>query len=62
MEKEGVNSNKTKQIEKELVKAIKNQRGVDYKIIGNKILNGVEISSKVVVLIKNFLALVGFVA
>ncbi|MBU1012845.1 MAG: response regulator [Bacteroidetes bacterium] len=60
--KEGVKTKQIKRVEKELISAIKNQRSVDYNLIGGKILKGVEISSKVIFLIKKFLSIVGFVA
>jgi len=62
LRKEGVKTKQIKKVEQELITAIKNQRSVDYNLIGNKILKGVEISSKVVVLIKKFLTIVGFTA
>ena len=58
--KEGVKQKQIAKLEKELISAIKNQRAVDYKLIGEKILKGVEISTKVVLLIKKFLTIVGF--
>jgi hypothetical protein len=60
--KEGVKNKQVKRVEKELVGAIKNHRNVDYKLIGEKILRGVEISSKVVLLIQKFLTIVGYSA
>lgn len=58
--KEGVKNKQIAQVEKEIILSIKNQKKVDYKKIGDKILNGVEISSKVVTLIQRFLVVVGF--
>jgi len=60
--KEGVKTKQIRKVEKELIGAIKNQRNVDYKLIGDKILKGIEISSRVVLLIQKFLVIVGYTA
>ena len=60
LQKEGVSDRKISKVEKELIAAIKNQRKVDYKLIEDKILKGVEIGSTVVSLINKFLTIVGF--
>ncbi len=60
--REGIKTKQIKKIEKELISAIKNQRNVDYTLIGEKALKGVEISSKVILTIKRFLSIVGFIA
>lgn len=60
LQKEGVKTKQVKRVEKELVGAIKNNRDVDYKLIGDKILKGVEISSKVILIIQRFLLIVGY--
>ena len=60
LQREGISDRKIKKLEKELANAIKNERKVDYHKIKSQILKGVEISTKVVLLIKNFLELVGY--
>lgn len=60
LQREGISNRQIRKLEKELTKAIKTQSKIDYNKIENQIFKGVEISGKVVILIKNFLDLVGF--
>jgi CheY-like chemotaxis protein len=58
--KEKVNRKKIAKIEREIIKAIKNNRSINYKLISEKILNGTDAAIKVINIIHKLSNILGY--
>jgi CheY-like chemotaxis protein len=58
--KENINKRKIDKIEQEIVKAIKDDRSINYKLITEKILNGTDAAIKVIDIIQKLLSVLGY--
>ena len=58
--KEQISKRKIRRIENELIKAIKSNRSINYSLISDKILNGVDAAIKVVGILQKLVAILGF--
>lgn len=58
--KEKISKRKIHKIENEIIKAIKSNRGINYNLIADKILNGVDAASKVIGILHRLVTLLGF--